>query len=100
MDRAELHTLIDAALDSIGCDECRGVFASLMAAYAVRDAGSHNTKDLGDKVLSGELTPIDAYDQLSASMRPLYDAMGMRMSDEENARLRKAFLRIASRDLN
>lgn len=100
MDRAELHTLIDAALDSIGCDECRGLFANLMAVYAVRDAGSHNTKDLGDKVRSGEISPIAAYDQLSASMRPVYAAMGMSVSDEENARLRSAFLRFANRDLN
>ncbi|MEU0808664.1 hypothetical protein [Streptomyces sp. NPDC005970] len=100
MDRKELHTLIDAALDSIGCDECKGVFADMMGAQAVSNAGAHNVKELTDKISAGEITPVAAYDRLSTAMRPVYAAMGMTVSDEEHARLRNLFLRITTSGLN
>lgn len=100
MYRAELHALIDAALDSIGCDECRDLFVDLIGVYVMRDAGIHNAKEAGDKVRTGELTPAAAYDQLSAAMRPLYAVTGDDISDEENTQIRDAFLRMANRDLN
>lgn len=100
MYRAELHALVDAAIDSIRCDECRDIFIEVMGAHAIKHAGTHNAKDIGEKVTAGELTPAAAYDELSACMRPLYAATGDDISEEQNAQIRSAFLRLANSDLN
>lgn len=100
MDRKELHSLIDLAIDAVTCDDCRAILIDHIAVHAVNLVGTHTAQELANKMMDGELTAAETYDRLAATMHPLYEAMGDEVPADMNEQIRTAFLAQASRGLN